>query len=367
MKPGQVFYLDLGQTVPDVSRVVLFAGSPNGIPRGLRLELSLDGRNYKTLADLPLYWSSLFWSGPRPFNRVEKGITELVFPPQEGRFLKITQTGTDAQNGWEIAEILVYRGIPQAPKAPPAGIPSLFGLRDRLRAFKVERVLAGPWIQAQIAPDRPEKDEWPAARLPESVGDRLPPYPFPAIIAGQEQSELLKEALNEAAPGVYTEERMDPYVLYVAPDSRKGYRRLSSAGWQASSNFNGGEAYRAMDGKMNTRWTSGRAQIPGVFFRVDLGRTEKISRLRLRLGDSYRDFPRRAEVRFSLDGLRWGKATPLNNPIYWTGEKLFKDYSSGETDLVFRETPARFVEILQTGHDSVYYWSIHELELFTLE
>ena len=103
-----------------------------------------------------------------------------------------------------------------------------------------------------------------------------------------------------------------------------------------------------------------------MFFRVDLGQPEKIARIRLRLGDSYRDFPRRAEIRFSLDGLHWEKAVPLNSPVYWTGEKLFKDYNSGETDLVFRETPARFVEILQTGQDPVYYWSIHEMELFAL-
>ena len=367
MKPGQVFHLDLGKAVPDVSRVVLFSGSPEWIPRGLRLDLSPDGRNYKTLAEIPYYWGSLFWSGPRPFARYEKGITELGFTPQAGRFLKITQTGTDSENRWNIAEILVYRGLPRVSKDPREGIPSLSGLKERLRALSVERVLAGPWIESHLAPVRPEKHERPAARLPETVGGRLPPYSFPAIIAVSEQSGLLKEALNEAAPGVYTEERIDPYVLYVVPGFQEGYRKLSSTGWRASSNVNGGEAYRAIDGKINSRWTSGRPQVPGVFFRVDLGRAEKISRLRLRLGDSSRDFPRRMEVRFSIDGLRWGKAAPLNIPIYWTGEKLFKDDSSGETDLVFRETPARFVEILQTGQDPVHYWSIHELELFTPE
>ncbi len=185
MKPGEVFQLDLGKTVPDVSRVLLFAGSPNGIPRGLRLELSLDGRNYKTLADIANYWNPLFWSGPHPFNRVEKGITELVFPPQAGRFLKITQTGTDSQNGWEIAEILVYRGISRGHQGPPRGIPSFSDLLGRLGTLKEERVLANPWIQAQVAFNLPGKrEEWLPARLPETVGDRLPPYPFPAIVAG---------------------------------------------------------------------------------------------------------------------------------------------------------------------------------------
>jgi hypothetical protein len=365
MKPGEVFQLDLGKTVPDLSRVVLFAGSPEGIPRGLRLELSQDGKNFKLLVDIPDCWISLAWSGPRPFFQMEKGITELVFTPHAGRYLKITQTGTDAQNAWEIAEILVYRGILRIQKGPPGGVPSLSALRRRLATLKAERVMADPWIQAQIAPDRLYKNERPVVRLLECVGDRLPPYPFPAFIAGPGRSEALKKDLDEAAPGVYSEERIDDLVLFFGQTAEKGYRKLSRTGWLGSSNYNGREADRAIDGKIKTRWTSGRPQVPGMSYRVDLGHPEKIARIRLRLGNSSRDFPRRAEIRFSLDGLRWEKAVPLNCPVYWTGEKLFKDYRSGETDLVFRETPARFVEILQTGEDPVYYWSIHELELFT--
>ncbi len=368
MKPGETFQLDLGETIPDLSRVVLFAGSPEGTPRGLRLELSQDAKNFKTIVDIPDYWISLAWSGPRPYIRVEKGITELVFTPQAGRYLKITQTGTDSQIAWEIAEILVYRGIPRVQKGPPGGIPLLSALMDRLRTLKKEPVLADPWIQAQVDFDLPAKrDESLPPGLPEAVGDRLPPYPFPVIIADPGQSEALKKDLNQMAPGVYLEEKIGDLVLFVGRGYGKGYRKLSPTGWQVSSNYNGRDAHRAKDGKIKTRWTSGRPQLPGMYFQVDLGQPERIARIRLRLGDSYRDFPRRAEVRFSLDGLHWEKAVPLNNPVYWTGEKLFKDYSSGETDLVFRETPARFVEILQTGQDPVYYWSIHELELFSLE
>jgi 4-amino-4-deoxy-L-arabinose transferase-like glycosyltransferase len=368
MKSGETFQLDLGKTVPDVSRVVLFAGTPEGIPRGLRLELSQDAKNFKTVVDIPDYWTSLVWSGPHPFIRVEKGITELVFVPQSGRYLKITQTGADSQNAWEIAEILVYRGIPRVPKGPSGGIPRLSTLIDRLRTLKKERVLADPWIQAQVAFDLPDNQaERESDGLPESGGDRLPPHTFPAIIAGRGQSEALKKDLDQVAPGVYSEERINDWVLFVGRGQGKGFRKLPCVGWQASSNYNGRETGKAIDGKIKTRWTSGRPQVPGMFFRVDLGHPEKIARVRLRLGDSYRDFPRGAEIRFSLDGLRWEKAVPLNVPVYWSGEKLFKDQRSGETDLVFRETPARFVEILQTGQDPVYYWSIHELELFAPE
>ena len=276
MKPGEAFQLDLGETIPDVGRVVLFAGSPEGTPRGLRLELSQDAKDYKTVVDIPDYWVSLAWSGPRPYIRVEKGITELVFTPQSGRYLKITQTGTDSQIAWEIAEILVYRGIPRVQKGPPGGIPLLSGLIDRLRTLKKERVLADPWIKAQVDFDLPAKrDESLPSGFPEAVGDRLPPYPFPAIIAGPGQSEALKKDLNQMAPGVYLEEKIGDLVLFVGRGYGKGYRKIPPTGWQVSSNYNGGDAYRAKDGKIKTRWTSGTSSTTRYVFPGRFGATRK--------------------------------------------------------------------------------------------
>jgi endo-1,3(4)-beta-glucanase len=37
------------------------------------------------------------------------GITDIKFPAQEARFIKITQTGTDSTYNWSIYEIDVYR------------------------------------------------------------------------------------------------------------------------------------------------------------------------------------------------------------------------------------------------------------------
>jgi hypothetical protein len=51
--------------------------------------------------------------------------------------------------------------------------------------------------------------------------------------------------------------------------------------------------------------------------------------------------------------------------LYWTGETLLKD--SQDLDLTFPSTPMRYIKIVQTGQDDIFYWSIHELEIYDIK
>jgi hypothetical protein len=184
-------------------------------------------------------------------------------------------------------------------------------------------------------------------------------------VAERRASAFLRGSLEEWAPGFYEQVPLGDWDLYSAPQPSGGWERLSARPWRVSANKNAGEARRAVDGKTETRWTSGAPQSPGLFFQVDLGRPERISRIRLLLGDSPRDFPRQLKVLFSLDGKNWREAVPLNRPLYWDGERLFREARVGETDLRFPELEARHLALQQTGRDPRYYWSIHELEIYS--
>ena len=367
MTPRDIFQLDLGRTVPDLGRIMLFAGIPDGLPRGLRLEISLDGERWKPVLEIPAYWNSLIWSGPHPFLRPAEGSTELVFPPQPGRYLKITQTGTDPQYEWLIAEILVYRAVPTGQGISPEEIPQTKDLLDRFPNLRADRVLSGPWIEAQMPFLYQNKANQilDYLLLPDIAGGELPAYPFPTLVAERKQAGRLREALQRLEPGMYREESFKDVILFYTLKSRDRYRALNHSAWQATSNYNNGEASRAIDGNLKTRWSSGTPQVPGILFRVDLGRLEKVNRLRLRLGNSHDDYPRGMEIYFSRDGRIWDKAVLINEPLYWDGERLLKYRIPGETDIIFREVQARFVEIRQTETHPKYYWSIHEIELFS--
>lgn len=367
MKPGDTFQLDLGHTVPDLGRILLFSGAAEGLPRGLRLEISLDGERWKPVLEIPTYWNSLVWSGPHPFVRPAEGPTELVFSPQPGRYLRITQIGNDTQNEWLIAEILVYRAIPTGQDVLLAELPQTKDLLERFPTLRAERVLSSPWIEAQMTFIYEDKTKrlGDYLQLPDIVGGGLPAYPFPKLVADRKQAGRLREALQQLEPGMYREESLTDLSLFHTPESQDRYRALNRSGWRATANFNNAEAFKAIDGKIKTRWSSATPQVPGILFRVDLGRLEKLNRLRLRLGNSYGDYPRGMEVYFSRDGRIWDKAILVNEPLYWDGECLFKYRNSGETDIIFREVQARFVEIRQTETHPTFYWSIHEIELFS--
>jgi hypothetical protein len=107
---------------------------------------------------------------------------------------------------------------------------------------------------------------------------------------------------------------------------------------------------QAFDNNLYTRWSSMEAQKPGMWFQYDLGETRPISQIRLNNERSPRDYPRGYVVKVSLDGTTW---TTL-------ADKALNDQP---LNIVFNSRPVRYIRIEQTGSDSVYWWSIHEIEV----
>ena len=50
------------------------------------------------------------WGEPVAKGRGQLGITTVTFPVQTARYLRITQTGTDAKYNWSIYELDVFAG-----------------------------------------------------------------------------------------------------------------------------------------------------------------------------------------------------------------------------------------------------------------
>ncbi len=49
------------------------------------------------------------WGAPVATGTGQPGITTITFPPQTARYIRITQTGTDAKYHWSIYEFDVCR------------------------------------------------------------------------------------------------------------------------------------------------------------------------------------------------------------------------------------------------------------------
>ena len=146
-----------------------------------------------------------------------------------------------------------------------------------------------------------------------------------------------------ADPGVKSEALLAALKITQALDGQ-GMRFRASHGQGSERN--------AVDGTRDTRWTSGKAMTPGMWFQVDLGYETDIREIWLDAGPVGTDYPRSFEVYVSLDGENWG------NPIVTSGDRKEKIFT-----IELPPTYGRHVKIIQTGTTPSNFWSIAEMRI----
>jgi type 1 glutamine amidotransferase/HEAT repeat protein len=120
----------------------------------------------------------------------------------------------------------------------------------------------------------------------------------------------------------------------------------------ATSSHNSGDTRRAFDKDPRSRWSTNTPMKPGMWFMIDLGAEQSVTKIILDSRDSPGDYPRGCEVYLSFNGKDWGKpvlTSPPQKPITRLNLK--------------KPTRARFVKIVQTGETQGLYWSIHNLRI----
>ena len=360
-KPGVFLQIDLGKIVPSLGRITLFPGKAEETPRGLRIEISLDGRQWQLVRETHGYWGSLFWSGPHPFCRPQEARIDIAFPPQAGRYLRLTQLGKDPSFFWSISECFLYQAHPKSESAPG----DLTKLVSFLKQFDIGKIFTTPWIQSQLPLDWRAKQRAMAVD-PEKEG-QVQTLINPVFVVERENSTALAHFIKNRLKRPYQEHEMSGQGVFSFPTSSDRYQPLSPKNWRFQTNYSPGKAYLAADGKLTTRWTTDRPQAPGAFFQIDLGNVERVSRISLLVGNSRNDFPRGYLIQSSEDSETWSPLNTVISPVslHWTGETLLM--GGADLDFIFPPTPIRYLKIVQTGKDDIYYWSIHEIELYKRE
>ncbi|MBR3646663.1 MAG: discoidin domain-containing protein [Lachnospiraceae bacterium] len=120
---------------------------------------------------------------------------------------------------------------------------------------------------------------------------------------------------------------------------------ISRSSWSVSSSNNNANAYKAIDGNIETRWDTSAAQTYGQWFTLDLGATTTFNTLILDLGASTGDAPTGYEVYV-------GNSADNINKLVASGKRA--------SIIKFDIQTARYIKIVQTGSFG-NYWSIHEL------
>ena len=131
--------------------------------------------------------------------------------------------------------------------------------------------------------------------------------------------------------------------------------KIKNRGYVLTASHNTGDAAKANDGDLGTRWTTGQPQAAGQWFQIDLGWEETVSRVILDASVSGGDYPRGYEVYVSTDTNNWGEPVASGE----AGQPLL--------EISCEPKPGRYVRIVQTEAKTGLWWSIHELKIDTVK
>ena len=369
--PGTYLQIDFGK-IEIIQKVLFLPDSHQDTPAGYRLGVSTNGTDWQTVTQVDTYIGPLFWSGCHPMDKIRYPRVEASFAPTPARFLRIEQTGQMDRREWSINELFVYG--PTEEDQGPGNPLDLQALVTFFSVNQIKTVYADHWLSAALR----EKSLWRIKTitsnhfLDDYGGNDPPPASFPkvdfsadpAFIVERPHRTFMEAMLTEAGFG-YQRVPIGPWQVYYAlkPLNEQRPRLPKNKDWRILANANPQEGILAIDGDLKTRWTSQKPQEPGLSVQIDLGKTQALQGITLYQGSSRHDFPRDLIIQGSRDGRTWEdlKVKGLFD-FYWSGLHLLKLPPENKTYL-FPKKDFRYLKLIQMGEDSVYYWSIHELEI----
>jgi len=367
---GIFFLLDLGRT-EIINKVSWWPGSYRHIPAGYQIEVSETGNNWQIVSRVEDYVGPFFWSGPGPMIKIRRGRVEAYFNPVPSRFLKITLIKSRPDEIWSINELLVYK-TDGANKGTAAGADTLQGLTALLKEQGVKQAYGNHWLSAVIQVKSGGTIRTMGSNhFSGDNGEVVPPLdlidsieltPTTAMVIDRTELPEVEEML-EWYGVTFQQKAFGPYRVFY--HFLKVPRvPLDRSRWRASANANQQEVSLALDGNLRTRWTSLKPKSPDLYFELDLGRMETVGGMTLNQGRSLRDYPRDLKLFVSPDGKSWRNVeTQWVSDLYWAGNRLFNKRGDRLT-YFFQPVSCRYLRLEQGGSDPVYYWSIHEIDLF---
>jgi mono/diheme cytochrome c family protein len=281
----------------------------------------------------------------------EIGSQLLIEPPRiAGNFSKDQRK--QIENGQEVFRSLCFachgfdgKGMPMPGREGVTLAPPLSGSRTAVQGDSLIRVLLhgltgpvdGKTYEAQMVPMGANPDQWVAdvaCYIRKAFGNQG------AMVTKDDVKRVRQATMGRSAP-------------WSIEELRAGFPQplTNTKEWKLTASTEKDLA-RAIDGDGSTRWTTGKFQVPGQWFEIELPAETEIAGILLDTVRSRNDYPRGYKVELSSDGTHWDRPA------------LEGSGSDAITELNFARTlKARFIKITQTGSARGNYWSIHEVQV----
>ncbi len=126
---------------------------------------------------------------------------------------------------------------------------------------------------------------------------------------------------------------------------------LDRTGWVLASSSNTGDLNFAIDGDVETRWTTAEFQTSGQWLELRFPEHMMFNQVNLDSEESPNDSPVQFRMFVSEDGENWGTAISEGRG------------SAGTTQVSFSDQNSLYLRIEQLGSSPQYWWSIHEINI----
>ncbi|HET8913316.1 MAG TPA: discoidin domain-containing protein [Ktedonobacteraceae bacterium] len=139
---------------------------------------------------------------------------------------------------------------------------------------------------------------------------------------------------------------------------------LDRSGWIASASATdpyGDVPAKAIDGNTSTRWSSGEAQSPGLWFQVNMILPQHINAISLDAQLNTGDYPHAYLVFASLDGANWGESIASGDDNSQGNGAYTRD--NQVINISFPSQLARFIRVVDIG-SAGNWWSINEFNVY---
>ncbi|KAI7265920.1 hypothetical protein KC345_g8333, partial [Hortaea werneckii] len=159
-------------------------------------------------------------------------------------------------------------------------------------------------------------------------------------------------ALGSAKVYSHGQVSVDPlkHTVLEAPDLSGAVQYLDRSQWQITASASAEPVANLVDGKLSTRWSSGRTQRLGEVLQIDLGSEQTFDTLFMNSGTSYGDYAHGYEISVSRDGENWGETV-----VAGVG-------TSPSVAVSLPAQTAKYIRITLTA-SSDSWWSIAELKV----
>jgi len=169
--------------------------------------------------------------------------------------------------------------------------------------------------------------------------------------------------------GTYKKEQAGDFTVYydIRPTYGKTDREIKRDGFQISSDHHPDLLAKMLDGDLKTEWTTGEPQKPGNQLLIDLGRSEKICKVRFDLAGVETDAPNGYRLEVSRDGKEWQTVYEYGavmDGFFWENDQPWMFVGNNFYTAAFAPVETRYMRITLTRGQPRYWWSITELRVF---